>query len=294
MRQGTMRTVGIWMAVLCLFLLGTGCLAESGDDNNLLYNSDFSGPVDGWEPDGWFTEAYITDEGYTLFSVQEDGNGGYYAEIRNLGSNDARFGQYVDVEPESLYCFSGEILAEGIDEGHGANLSVEGLYSFSRELFDTDGQWERVEWYGETGEDQYSVTLFARLGGYSGMSRGRACFRNLKVEKVDAVPGDEVASLWFRMSEPEADIIDDEENTQNIRPVLAAIGLLYLLAGYLMIRWLRDGDAFTQGGYPAASPQTLRAASKNGDAFNDTKNGHPERKSPVIPSLSRDLKVSLP
>ena len=245
MKRSTIKAITMTlMAILCFFCLGSACFSEDSENSNLLYNSDFSGPVVDGDPDGWFTDAYIADEGYTIFSVQKGEDGSAYAEIKNLGQNDARFAQYVDVEPESLYCFSGEILADGIDEGHGANLSVEGLYAFSRELFDTHGEWETVEWYGETGPDQYSVTLFARLGGYSGMSKGRACFRNLKVEKVQEVPGDDTASLWFKISEPEADVIDDEENTKTIRPWLGIIGVLYLLAGFLMIRYLRDGAVF--------------------------------------------------
>ena len=244
MKRSTAFAIVLIMAAMCLFCPVFSAGAENAADSNLLYNGDFSEPAADGVPDGWFTEAYITDEGYTLFSQHEEADGSRYAEIRNLGLNDARFAQYVDVEPESLYCFSGEILADGIQEGHGANLSIDGLYSFSQELFDTEGQWETIEWYGETGPEQYSVTLFARLGGYSGMSKGRACFRNLKVEKVSAVPGDETASLWFKPTEREADIIDDETEPASIRPWLAVIGILYLLAGYWMIRYFRDGSAF--------------------------------------------------
>jgi len=244
MKRSTVNAIVLIMAALCLFSFIFPAFAESTADLNLLYNGDFSEPATNGEPDGWFTEAYITDEGYTLFSQQEDKDGSNYAEIRNLGLNDARFVQYVDVEPESLYRFSGEVLADGILEGHGANLSVEGIYAFSNELFDTEGQWETIEWYGETGPEQYSVTLFIRLGGYSGMSKGRACFRNLRVEKVQAVPGDDTASLWYKPTEPEADIIDDEVLPPSIRPWLAIIGILYLLAGYWIIRFVRDGSVF--------------------------------------------------
>lgn len=246
MNRSTKTAIMMIMAALCfLFLIPAGT-ASSAEGGNLLYNGALTEPAENGVPDGWFTEAYINDEGYTLFSQQEDHDGRPYLEIKNLGENDARFAQYVDVEPESLYRFTAEVLADNIEGGHGANLSVEGLYSFSTELFDTDGQWETIEWYGETGPDQYSVTLFARLGGYSGLSKGRACFRNLSVTEVQAVPGDGTASLWFRLTEPEAEEIDDETAPGTIRPWLAVIGILYLLAAFLIIRFCRDGAVFSR------------------------------------------------
>ena len=38
--------------------------------------------------------------------------GEHSVQIENLGDNDARFAQRVEVEPESLYCLSGYIRAE--------------------------------------------------------------------------------------------------------------------------------------------------------------------------------------
>lgn len=103
----------------------------------------------------------------------------------------------MEVKPESLYCLSGYIRAEQIpDSGLGANLSVEGLYVFSESVYDTAGEWQYVELYGETGPEQTEVTVFARLGGYSGESRGTAAFDNLSLREVNIVPGDGVASLW--------------------------------------------------------------------------------------------------
>ena len=222
---------------------------------NLLANGDFSQLESDGFPSDWYTEAYIQDAGYTLFSVQTDEEGKTAAEIRNLGYNDARFAQTVDVEPETLYRFSAEVLVENAVEGHGANLSVEGLYSFSTELFDTDGTWKTIEWYGETGTDQRSVTLFARLGGYSGLTKGRACFRNLRLEEVHAVPGDEIASKWFR-EEPsydygEEDWSDDlptEETASPFWPWLIVIGLAYTAAGAFLIRFTRDGLSLKHNG----------------------------------------------
>ena len=175
---------------------------------NLLENADFTELDDDGIPTGWYTDAYIQEAGYTRFQVTAgDAEHPRALLIQNIGENDARLAQTVDVEPESMYLFSGYIRAEGVEEGHGANLSVEGIYAFSEPVYDTDGLWQYVEYYGETGPDQDYVTVFARLGGYSGESTGKAYFSGLSFTKVDHIPGDTVADLWYRERD---DSYDDE------------------------------------------------------------------------------------
>ncbi len=188
---------GALLLLLFLLLLPGAVL---GEGVNLLENGSFEELDSQGMPVGWFTDAYLTDEGYSVFSAEEDASapdGSRVVSIRNIAANDARFAQVVTVEPESLYRFSGYIRAEGVREGRGANLSIEGLYVFSNSVYDSDGEWVPIEWYGETGEDQTEVCLYARLGGYSGESIGRAWFDGLRLEKVDAVPGEGVADLWY-------------------------------------------------------------------------------------------------
>ncbi len=198
-------------ALLLLLLLVLPGLSR-GEESNLLENGSFEEIDSEGLPVGWFTDAYLMDEGYTVFSAEEDASapdGKTVVSIRNIAANDARFSQIVSVEPESLYRFSGSIRADAVREGRGANLSIEGLYVFSKSVYDTDGKWTRIEWYGETGENQTEVCLFARVGGYSGESIGKAWFDDLKLEKVDAVPGSGIADLWY--SEPSYSLYEDED-----------------------------------------------------------------------------------
>lgn len=129
-----------------------------------------------------------------------------------------------------MYRFSGWIRTEEVaDMGHGANLSVEGVYSFSEELFGTM-DWTYVELYGETGEDQDEIVVMARLGGYSGESRGRAYFTRLQLEQVERVPDGVVADLWFRPVIQTVDMDEDEEDTipAPAWPWLSCIALLWI------------------------------------------------------------------
>ncbi len=229
-----------------LFLL-PAALAETEDDN-LIYNGDFSVIDEDGIPEGWYTEAYIEDPGYTVFKVDasEKRNGSNVVSIQNIALNDARFAQVVEVFPETLYRFSGDIRAEDVQEGHGANLSIEGLYLFSEKVYDTDGEWKHIEWYGETGPDQEDVTLFVRLGGYSGESMGKAWFADIRLEEVEELPADAEPALWYK-EEREPAYYDDEEEEEEedtpraAWPWLLFLGIAYACAVILFVRGTKDG-----------------------------------------------------
>ena len=166
------------LILLVLILAGVFavCISASGeenpDDSNLIWNSGFELLEDENLPDGWYTDAWYSQIGYTEYRViqDEDPERGQVFEIRNNAPNDARIAQVVDVDPDTVYCLSGYIRAQGIEGGRGANLSIEGLYAFSEDFADTEGEWRYVEYYGETGPDQTWVTIYARVGGYGAYS----------------------------------------------------------------------------------------------------------------------------
>ena len=221
------------------------CPSRAGaEGDNLLINGSFETLDDQGQPVGWREDAYLFDEGYTVFAVSDEAaDGERSVTIRNIGENDARYAQTVAVEPESLYRFSGYIKTEAVEDGRGANLSVEGLYTFSDSVYDTSDGWQYIEWYGETDEDQRSVTLFARLGGYSGESLGQAWFDGLRLEKVSEVPGSEIAALWYSsrvVGVYEGDGEEEEPSSGTPAwPMLIVSGLLYSLAAVLIFQGLR-------------------------------------------------------
>ncbi len=229
----------ILFIALCLCLMGfaTGAFAE-----NLLVNGDFEQLDESGFPIGWYEDAYFMENADTLYMLDENAyEGNNAAMIVSSDMNDARFAQTVSVEPESLYRLSGYIRANYMpDVGIGANLSVEGIYYAIDGFFDTEGDWKEFVVYGETGEEQTEITVFARLGGYGGESSGSASFDNLSLVKVDAVPGDEVAKLWFQSEE-----ISSFSGTEVIDPIdeeqlpftwaLCAIGLLFIALFVLLL-----------------------------------------------------------
>ncbi len=195
----------LWLTltlVLALMLCGSAAMAEGA---NLVPNGGFETLDASGGPEGWYTAAYRTQEGYTRFAVSSDikHSGMYSVKVENANTNDARYICTVPVEPSSLYRASGYILVDSMEDyGNGANLGLEGVYAFSQTVFDTQGQWQYVEWYGETGEDQREIELGVRVGGYSAESQGTAYFDDITVEKVDALPTGVIASLWYETKAP--------------------------------------------------------------------------------------------
>ena len=216
----------LWLlAAACLAILAlTGALAE---EENLLENPDFELLDEDGLPAGWYTEAYRQD-GRTVFSAGDSALSGLHsAVIRSFDVNDARFCQDVPVKPETVYRLAGWIQAEGVSAGAryiwGANFSIAGLADArSAAIVDTDGEWQYVEFYGETGPDQDTVTVFLRLGGYSGEADGVALFDDLSLTEVQEIPEDVFPALWFDMSGDDADPAREDEDDASLGELLPA------------------------------------------------------------------------
>ena len=165
------RIRNLLITLLILISIHSAFIPASGegsqDENNLIWNGGFELLEDENLPDGWYTDAWYNQIGYTEYHIlqDEDPERGQIFEICNAAPNDARIAQVVDVDPDTVYCLSGYIRASGIEGGRGANLSIEGIYAFSEDFTDTDNEWRYVKYYGETGPDQTWVTVYARVGG---------------------------------------------------------------------------------------------------------------------------------
>ena len=237
------------LAAAALLLLSVPAGAEEASEN-LLFNSAFEMLDEEGVPEGWYTDAYVQEAGYSSYSILEETveqENRSVLFIQNFAMNDARLAQTVQVRPECLYHLSALVRADiPEEEGHGANLSIEGVYAFSEELFDTDGKWERIDWYGETGPDQQDVTIFLRLGGYSGESMGKAWFTDVTLEEVDSLPAEVVADRWFKLSQPSVyEDTDEEEAASPAWPWLIVISILYAACCAVLLGAFRRSSSET-------------------------------------------------
>ena len=222
-------------AAILLILLGVFLLLRSRgtapvQQEELIRNGRFTEVNSEGVPVSWYTDAYVYD-GYTDYDVQDG-----VAHIVNQYPNDARFAQEVSVSPNSYYCLKGLIKADTVG-GLGANLSVADVYSFSDSVYDTHGEWQEVTLYGQTGENQTHLTVFARLGGYGGESQGEAWFRDISLRRLTELP-EGVLCLPLFASTPapqSAPLLDTPAGGWT----LALVCALYIAAFVLLIAFIR-------------------------------------------------------
>ena len=230
-------------AFFCLALTLLVCLTAAAEETNLIANGGFETLDASGDPVDWYPTAYRTQEGYSRIAVTSEKahSGQYSAVVENASANDARYTCTVSVEPSSLYRLSAYVLVESMeDTGNGANLGIEGIYSYSDCLFDTDGEWQYLEWYGETGEDQHELTFGVRVGGYGAESTGKAYFDDVCLEKVDALPSGVFASLWYdAQSYVSYDVSTTQQTGEKSTVLFVALGLVFGFA-YLLARPLLE------------------------------------------------------
>ncbi len=227
------------IALGCFLLFRPSPGADYGE--NLLINGSFDRVDASGVPEGWTLDAYSGLSG-AVFDVVKDENGSA-AHIVNQIPKDARFSQEVNVEPDTLYRLSGFIKADARD-GRGANLSIKDIYLFTDEIFDTGGEWQEAVLYGRTGEDQHTVTIFVRLGGYSGEATGEAWFRDVSLCKVDGIPEGYTASLWSaakRAADTETSSGEGTASALLVFSSAAYLGLFALLCHSLLRPRLLEG-----------------------------------------------------
>ncbi|MBP3542390.1 MAG: glycosyltransferase family 39 protein [Clostridia bacterium] len=195
-----MRKIVLFLlAALLLLMLPVACLAADG---NLLKNGGFENIDEFGDPDQWYENTYHDEPGYSRLQItaEKAHSGQYSAYVENASLNDARYVTSVSVKPNSYYRLSGYVLVETMGaEGNGANFGLEDIASTSACLYDTNGEWEYLEWYGKTGPKQKELTFGVRVGGFSAESVGVAYFDDISLEKVKEVPDDVVPNLWYKV-----------------------------------------------------------------------------------------------
>ncbi|MDR3085892.1 MAG: phospholipid carrier-dependent glycosyltransferase [Christensenellaceae bacterium] len=208
--------------ILALLALPVWALAAEGE--NLLKNPGFQmeeGRVLDWYYGGWASET-----GNFAFELQQEG-GEPVLFLENLVPNDARLEQEVALSGGSNYRFSAFIKAEGFSEDDvGANLSFLNTFVATEGLRDTGGEWVYVEVYGKTGFFQRgSLVLALRLGFYGNEGQGRAWFKDVRFEKLSALPAGVVPSS-LQTLEPQAPAAKEGESGANWVPLFAFLSVL--------------------------------------------------------------------
>ena len=213
---------------------------------NLLENGDFSA-VTGGMPDSWNTGMWVTSSGASYLEAATLADGTKAVLVENVAANDARFEQTVSVRENATYKLTARVMAEGCDPNEiGANVSFLGIFGTSDDVHDTNGQWETLTLYAQTGDGQKDATVCVRLGGYGSEATGRAWFTDVSLEQVESVP---VGAFVLDLATPEPQKEVAQKNTGSkaavILGLLAAAGA-YLLFGFALVRRTFSGGSMDE------------------------------------------------
>ncbi|MDY4398228.1 MAG: hypothetical protein SPE45_04625, partial [Eubacteriales bacterium] len=185
-----------FVLIISVFLMALFPLCGAyAEEQVYIENPDFQYMDAESMPSGWYTDAWYTGDG-DFFVEMDEVDGNTCLHIINPDQNDVRLCQDIDVEPDSYYRISCDIKAQGVSDGGGANVSVAGTMAAS-EPITGNADWRRAELVGRTEQDQYTMTVCMRLGGYSSLSSGEAWFKDFSVTKLDGAPAGEVQDFYY-------------------------------------------------------------------------------------------------
>jgi len=224
------------LLVLCAVVLFGGEKEQGIEQGNLLENADFSSVTNGM-PDGWQTGMWVTSAGASYLEAAQMPDGTSAVLVENVAANDARFEQTVAVRENATYKLTARAMAEGCDPAQiGANVSFLGVFGTSEDVHDTNGAWEELTLYAQTGKGQKSATVCVRLGGYGSEATGRAWFTDVRLEQVEGAPvGAQVIDLATPAPQKETKPQTESDKAASI-PVLLLVAALYGLAAFALVR----------------------------------------------------------
>ena len=206
-------------SILCFCLLAClmVCTGFANEEGNLIANPEFTKDEQGsysvWNTDGAFS-----------VSAKEDKEMG---EVLSIESQETvvDFYQSVNVLPETIYCFTLGIRGQG-----SAMISVRGLETAYLEE-ELTGEWQYLQLYGLTADDQYSV-----LAQFTLTDPENVEIAEISCLETDDVPED-ATYVWLYDREAYVEEQKLEEEASQIQGSLPALliaalygGVIYLIA----------------------------------------------------------------
>ncbi|NMB33186.1 MAG: hypothetical protein GX992_02945 [Clostridium sp.] len=182
----------ISIAVLMLSSTISLCAAKQG----MLFNNSFELTDDNF-PVNWFTKNWLQDSSQPEYKIE---TGDYHSgekciSITNNVEDHSRLIQAVSVDENKNYKVSCYIKTENVsEEGKGANISVEQQLVTSNQIKGTSNGWELAELYIAVGAGVKKIDLTVALGGYNGLSTGKAYFDSVEMEEIDSIPEDAIVA----------------------------------------------------------------------------------------------------
>ena len=232
MKHKTLRIALPALLLAALVLTGVLLLTQQDGEiaqGNLIRNGTFTEVHNGM-PSDWIPGMWLTNVGTSYLEAVTLEDGTTAALVENVAANDARFEQIVPVQENATYKLTARVRAEGCDTTKiGANVSFLGVYGSSDPVYDTNGGFETVTVYGQTGSGQTEITVCVRLGFYGSEASGRAWFTDVELTQVESAPvGVQVINL--STPKPQQQETEHPGGTGVISGSIV-LSMLYLAAG---------------------------------------------------------------
>lgn len=121
-----------WIIIIsCLAVIAIGLSVFLIFQNNsttkecIVFQADFNSGYDGFTSD-----AYVLDDGVTVFSRETQGDNGFL-KIENVSANDSRFIKSVKLVQDTIYLLSADVKIDSVNYvgNGGVNLSVYSIYA---------------------------------------------------------------------------------------------------------------------------------------------------------------------
>lgn len=222
-----LKKTGILILVIAFFSI---TIHASG---NLLQNPGFEDSGD-LLTSGWNSSAFKNASSDVVFSVVNTDafEGKNCLSISNITENDSKLSQDIVVVPGSIYRASCRIKTENIlNQAGSANITLElannyGIYT-SRELSNTNGNWELLEFCVRVPQEAEKILKFSlRLGGQGVLNKGTAYFDEVVFELLEN-PGELPIEEFFI---PSKSSYSGSSNTQEQSSVSGSTILFIILA----------------------------------------------------------------
>ncbi len=161
-----------------------------GDDTNLVKNPGFedfkNGQLTNW--------SYVLDEKASVNISDDSHSGSKSILIKNSAPVDTMVRQDLKVIKGKLYKVSAWVKAKIRNQAGSSNITLyyvennsdcKGIYT-SKELMDTSGKWEKIEFSIKTNKDiDDPLTLAVRLGGQGTPNEGEVYFDDIEFIEID-------------------------------------------------------------------------------------------------------------
>lgn len=243
--------------LLIIFIFAFLSLVVAAEGENLVKNGSFE-QINSGLPTQW---SFAEGDGRIVKAYNDAAGGNNSLYICNKNKMDTMVKQEVTLNKDKLYKVSARVKAKTAEQAGSANITLyyvsnshgtKGIYT-SKELMNTDGNWENIEFTISPRNDiDDPITIAARLGGQGSANSGEAWFDDISItETKDINP---TAHFDFNQHKPaenkdsKSKAADNNTNTTkpesagNSNNVILIIGAMVMVGAIVLFNKKKNAE----------------------------------------------------